>query len=75
MGLWRATLMVTEDGDHPVGFVVRVKFLLDRSVTRSLLVKLDLESLRSIEGTENLGGKSLHVSVKVSVQFGGLSNA
>ena len=66
--------MVTEDGDHPVGFVVCIEFLLDRPVMRSLLVKLNLESLRSVEGTENFGGKSLHVSVKVGIQLGGLSN-
>lgn len=66
--------MVTEDGDHSVGFVVRVEFLLSRSVMRCLLFKLDLESLRSVEGTENLGSKPLHVSVEVGVQLGSLSD-
>ena len=75
MGLWYGTLMVTKNGDHSVGLVVCIKFLLDGSVVRSLLVKLNLESLRSVEGTENLSGKSLHIPVKVSVQLGGLFNA
>jgi len=75
MGLRRATLMVTEDGDHTVGLVVCIEFLLDGSVVRSLLVKLNLESLRGIEGTENLSSKSLHIPVKVSIQFGGLFDA
>jgi len=66
--------MVTKDCDHSVGFVVCVEFLLDGSVMGRLLVELNLESLRSVEGTENLGGKSLHVSVKVGIQLGGLSN-
>ena len=66
--------MVTEDGDHSIRLVVCVQFLLDGSIVRSLLVKLNLESLRSVEGTKNLGGKSLHVPVKVSVQLGGLPN-
>ena len=65
--------MVTEDGDHTVGLVVCIEFLLDGSVMRSLLVKLNLESLRGVEGTENLGSKSLHVPVKVAVQLGRLS--
>ena len=64
--------MVAEDGNHSVGFVVRVEFLLDRSVVRSLFVKLHLESLRGVEGTENLGGEPLHVSVEVTIQLGGL---
>ena len=67
--------MVTEDGDHSVGFVVCIEFLLDGSVRRSLLVELDLESLRSVEGTKNLGGKSLHVSIKVTVQLGSLDES
>lgn len=66
--------MVTEDRDHPVGFVICVEFLLDCSVVRCLLVKLNLESLRSVEGTENLGGQPFHVVVEVGVQLGGLSN-
>ena len=66
--------MVTKDGNHSVGFVVRVELLLDGSVMRSLLVELNLESLRSIEGTEDLRGKSLHISVEVSIQLGGLSS-
>lgn len=66
--------MVTEDGDHSVGFVVGVQFLLNGSVMRGLLIELNLESPRSVEGTENLGSESLHVSVEVSVQFGGLSD-
>jgi len=65
--------MVTEDSDHSIGFVVCVQFLLDGSVVGGLLVELSLESLRSIEGTENLGGKSLHIPVQVSIQLGGLS--
>ena len=73
MGLWCATLMVTEDGNHSVGLVVCVEFLLDGSIVRGLLVELNLESLRSVEGTENLGGQPLHVSVKVGIQFGRLS--
>ena len=64
--------MVTEDGDHSIGFVVCVKFLLDGSVVRGLLVKLSLESLGSIEGTENLSGKSFHIPVQVSIQLRGL---
>jgi len=75
MGLWCTTLMVTEDGNHSVGFVVRVEFLLDGAVVRSLLVELNLESLRSVEGTEDFRGKPLHVPVEVSVQLGGLSDA
>jgi hypothetical protein len=75
VGLWYATLMVTEDGDHSVGLVVCIQLLLDGSVVRSLLVKLNLESLRGVEGTENLGGKSFHIPVKVSIQLGGLFNA
>jgi hypothetical protein len=51
-----------------------VEFLLSRSVMRRLLVKLDLESLRSVEGTENLGSQPLHVSVQVRVQLRSLSN-
>ena len=74
MGLRCTTLMVTEDSDHPVSFVVCVEFFLDGSIWRGLLVKLNLESLRSVEGTENLGGKPLHVSVKVGIQLGRLSN-
>lgn len=73
MGLRYGTLMVAENGDHSVGFVVCVEFLLDGSVVWSLLVELNLESLRSVEGTENLGGKSFHVPVQVSIQLGGLS--
>ena len=66
--------MVTKDGDHPIGFVVRIEFLLDGSVVRSLLVELNLESLRGVEGTEDLRGKPLHVPIEVSIQLGGLSN-
>jgi hypothetical protein len=66
--------MVAEDGDHSVGFIVRVEFLLDGSIMRGLLVKLNLESLRSVEGTENLGSEPLHVSIKVGIQLGGLSD-
>lgn len=66
--------MVTEDGDHSVGFVVRVEFLLCGSVMRRLLVELNLESLRSVEGTENLSSEPLHVSIEVRVQFGSLSD-
>ena len=73
MGLRYGTLMVAENGDHSVGLVVRIQFLLDGSVVGSLLVKLNLESLRSVEGTENLGGESFHVPVQVSIQLGGLS--
>ena len=47
--------MVTEDGDHSVGFVVRVEFLLSSSVMRCLFIKLDLECVRSVECTENFG--------------------
>jgi len=65
--------MVTEDGNHSVGFIVRVEFFLDGSIGGSLLVELVLESLRSVEGTENLGGKPLHVPVEVSIQLGCLS--
>ena len=64
--------MVTEDGDHSIGFVVSVEFLLNSSVVRCFLVKLNLESLGSVEGTENLGGEPLHVTVKVTIQLGGL---
>jgi hypothetical protein len=74
VGFWHGTLMVTEDRDHSVGLVVCVELLLDGSVMRCLLVELNLESLRSVEGTKNLGGKSFHVSVQVRIQLGGLSN-
>lgn len=74
MGLWYGTLMVTEDGNHSIGFVVCVEFLLDGSIVGGLLVKLSLESLRSVEGTENLGGEPLHIPVQVSIQLGGLPN-
>jgi len=66
--------MVTENGDHSVGLVVCIEFLLDGSVVGSLLVKLNLESLRGVEGTENFGGKSLHVPVEMSIQLGSLFN-
>ena len=66
--------MVTEDGDHSVGFVVRIQFLLSGSVMRCLLVELDLKSLRSVEGTEDFGGEALHVSVEVSIQLRSLSD-
>lgn len=66
--------MVTKNGDHSVGLVVCIEFLLDGSVVGSFLVKLNLESLRGVEGTENLGGKSLHVPVEVSIQLGSLFN-
>lgn len=64
--------MVTENGNHSVGLVVCIEFLLDGSVVWGLLVKLNLESLRGVEGTENLSGKSLHVPVEVSIQLGSL---
>ena len=73
MGLRYGTLMVAENGDHSVGLVVRIQFLLDGSVVRGLLIKLNLESLRGVEGTENLGGKSFHVPVQMTIQLGGLS--
>lgn len=73
VGLRYGTLMVAENGDHSVGFVVCVKFLLNGSVVWSLFIKLNLEGLRSVEGTENLGGKSFHVPVQVTIQLGGLS--
>ena len=67
VGLRYTTLMVAENGDHSVSFVVCVKLLLDGPVVRSLLLKLDLEGVRSVEGTENLCSKSLHVAIKVSI--------
>lgn len=74
MSLRYSTLMVTEDGDHPVSFIVCVEFLLSGSVMRCLLVKLDLESLRSVEGTKDLGSEPFHVSIEVSIELGSLSD-
>jgi hypothetical protein len=59
--LRHGTLMVTKDGDHAIGLIVSVQFLLYRRFHRRILVELLLEGDRSVVSTEHLRCETLHV--------------
>jgi ABC-type cobalamin transport system ATPase subunit len=72
MRLGHCPLMVTQDGHHTICLVVRIEFLLKRSLLRRVLVELLLEGDGSVVGTEDLGCETLHVRRQMLVQRGRL---
>lgn len=61
-------MMVTQDGDHAVGVVVRVELLLHRALLRGATVEEVLERQGRVIRTEDLSSQALHVRRQVTVQ-------
>lgn len=59
--------MVTQDGDHAIRFVVRIKLLLYGGFAGCVVVKLLLEGDRGVVGTEDLCSEAFHVRCKLLV--------
>lgn len=64
--------MVTQDSDHAIGVIVRVKFLLYIPVLWCSLIELLLEGYRRVVRTEHLRRQAFHVRREVLVQRRGL---
>jgi len=56
-----ALLMVAQNSHLPIRMVVRLEFLSDALIRRSVLVQESLEGDRGVVGTEDFGGEALHV--------------
>jgi len=68
VSLGYAPLMVTQDGDHTIGLIIRIHFLLYRSILRRILVQLLLKRYGRVVGTEHLSRQSFHVRLQVLVK-------
>lgn len=75
MSLRRTPLMVTKYGDHAIGMIVRIQFLLHRSILGRALVQLLLESYGCVISTKHLGSQALHIRCKVFVELRGLKSS
>lgn len=61
MCLRDATLMVTQYGNHTVGFIIRVELLLEGRFLWCVFIQLLLERDGGVIGTEHLRSEALHV--------------
>lgn len=63
-----ALLMVTQDGDHTIGFVICSKLLRIGSIDGRPSVELLLKGDGGVVRTEDFGGETFHVRLQMLIQ-------